>query len=134
MAAIIETPPSDSRYFGKLRAQSGYCVAPGSLAMAHCRPHMYEPARLVTLDFRGRMRGFGADECLEMEGSETLQWAECREKEPRQYWTLSNGAIRNVADKAACLTHHTDAAGKHSLAVSPCVPEDRLQQWAFLRH
>ena len=136
VAKDVILPPDASRGFGKVRANTGYCLdsqlyPDGRIRLQHCKPHMYEPRMVFTLDMYGRLRH---DEvCVDMTSSPlTLQ--PCKSvPSPEQQWQMTQqNMLRSSSDNTQCLTHETDEMGTHFISLKACPEEDRSFAWSFI--
>ncbi len=132
----MQIPPSDARFFGKLRSETGRCVKVNVQSttqpeMAYCKPHMYETDTLLTFDTRGRIKSID-DQCLDLIEN-TVQFTKCDSRRKEQLWILTGDKLfKSTVKNEMCLQHKVGEMSKHFLTVSTCVADERTFTWQFV--
>lgn len=140
VADMVLMPPKDIgfRGFGKLRAESGYCLnsnnlEDGRIPLEHCKPHMYNPKMVWTLDLYGRIM-HGAV-CIQVNPDDlSVSLQQCDVQQKGQTWSKNVlNQLQNTMVNTHCLMHEYAENGLHYLALKECTDE-KAAKWSFIKY
>ena len=144
VAVNILAPPEDMVRYGKLKVMSSYCARVtkemgSEVILVLCRPYMYDPSMIFTLDSSRRIRM--GDMCMmATSAASRVMLAECQENNKLQGWEhLDTGLLVSEAFPDICLTHVStqseSGSHMHHIQTYACMSGQELkQQWTFINY